>query len=337
MKRISIKDIAKQAGVVPSTVSFVLNGKAKEMRISDAVAERINALAKEVGYQPNGTAVSLRTGKTKIIGLIVEDISNIFFATLAKQAEDTAYAAGYKIVYCCTENDDEKASELVNMLFHQQVDGFLITPSAGMAGDISKLLGLKKPVVLMDRFFPEINVPHVLVENYEGVAVGIKHLHDKGYKKIAFITDTPYQMQMHQREMGYSDTIASLFGEGQELVLKIHYRLDPEEAINMICNFIKAHPEIDAVLFSTNYLCIYGLQSFKRMGLHIPSDIAVVCFDDHMIFKVYSPAITVIEQPVAEIAKTAVELLVKQLNGSLKECDELHVRKKPRFIIREST
>src|SRR5919112_3360214 len=107
MKRVSIKDIAKQVGVVPSTVSFVLNGKAKEMRISDELAEKIKAVVKEKGYQPNHTAVSLRTGRTKILGLIVEDISNVFFATLAKIIEDEVYAMGYKILYCSTENNDQ--------------------------------------------------------------------------------------------------------------------------------------------------------------------------------------------------------------------------------------
>src|SRR5688572_9944947 len=173
MKRVSIKDIAKQAGVVPSTVSFVLNGKAKKMRISDEMVEKIQALVKKTGYQPNYTAVSLRTGRTKIIGLIVEDISNIFFASLAKTIEDEAYALGYKIVYCSTENNDEKGNELIRMLSRQQVEGFLITPSAGMAEEIQTLLDHKQPVVLMDRFFTDVEAPYVLVDNYEGVKIGM--------------------------------------------------------------------------------------------------------------------------------------------------------------------
>ena len=163
MKRVSIKDIAKQAGVVPSTVSLVLNGKSKEMRISDELAERIKALARETGYQPNHTAVSLRTGKSKIIGLIVEDISNVFFSTLAKTVEDEVYALGYKIVYCSTENSDEKGNELIRTLFHQQLEGFLITPSTGMEGEVARLLQHKKPVVLMDRYFSNLDVPYVFL------------------------------------------------------------------------------------------------------------------------------------------------------------------------------
>lgn len=337
MKKISIKDIARQAGVVPSTVSFVLNGKAKEMRISDIVAEKINALAKEIGYQPNRTAVSLRTGKTKIIGLIVEDISNTFFASLAKQVEDTAYQEGYRIVYCSTENDDEKGCELINMMFHQQVDGFLITPCKGMAKDIARLMDLHKPVVLMDRYFPEINVPYVLAENYGGVTEAVSHIYNKGYKKIGFVNISPFQMQMHQREMGFREAVNFHYGTGNELVLHINYGLNSEDAISTICSFIKANPEMDAILFATNYLGIYGLQSLKRLGLSIPSDMAMVCFDDHDIFRIYSPTITVIQQPIEEIAKTAVELLLKQFNGVSLQSDEFYVLKKTQLIIREST
>ena len=188
MKRVSIKDIAKQAGVAPSTVSFVLNGKAKEMRISDQLAEKIKSLAKKVGYHPNQTAVSLRTGRSKIIGLIVEDISNVFFATLAKTIEDKAYSLGYRIVYCSTENNDDKGNELIKMLLNQQVDGFLITPSKGMNLQVAELLKRHKPVVLMDRFFPDVKVPYVLVDNFEGVAMAIEHLASGGYKKIGFVS-----------------------------------------------------------------------------------------------------------------------------------------------------
>src|SRR5690349_555912 len=115
MRKVSLKEIAKIAGVVPSTVSFVLNGKAKEMRISTELADRIKTIAENSGYVPNQVAVSLRTGYSKILGLIVEDISNVFFATLAKTIEDEVQSFGYRVVYCSSENDKTKGNELINM------------------------------------------------------------------------------------------------------------------------------------------------------------------------------------------------------------------------------
>lgn len=335
MKKVSIKDIARQAGVVPSTVSFVLNGKAKEMRISHDLAEKIKALAKEANYQPNYTAVSLRTGRTKILGLIVEDISNVFFASLAKTIEDEAYALGYKIVYCSTENNDEKGSELIRMLSHQQVEGFLITPSKGMAAEVSNLLDHKKPVVLMDRYFKDLEVPYVLVDNQAGVKEGMAHLLQKGHQKIAFITVDLDQVQMKEREKAYK---ACMKGHPYEenLILKLSYTVKPDAAVEQISAFLKGIPDLEAVFFATNYLGVYGLESIKALGWSIPDDLAVICFDDHDIFRLYTPGITIIKQPIKSIAVTAIQMLMKQFQHEKLSKAELHVLKKPELIVRGS-
>ncbi len=168
MKRVSLKDIAKMTGASPSTVSFVLNGKAREMRISDDLAKKIVAIAKREGYHPNQVAVRLRTGKSQMLGLVVESISGNFFAALAKVIEEEAEQYGYKVVYCATENDGKKGQELIKMLSQQQVDGYIITPAIGMEEDIEQLIEHKKPVVLLDSYIPNMDVPHVLVDNYGG-------------------------------------------------------------------------------------------------------------------------------------------------------------------------
>ncbi len=338
MKRVSIKDIARQAGVAPSTVSFVINGKAKEMRISDRLAERIKALAKKVGYYPNQTAVSLRTGRSKIIGLIVEDISNVFFATLAKTIEDKAYSLGYRIVYCSTENNDDKGNELIKMLLNQQVDGFLITPSKGMDKQIAELVKRHKPVVLMDRTFPDIEVPYVLVDNYGGVKAGIEHLQSKGYSKIAFVTVDLDQIQMHEREKGYRDTLKlHSLQHPDKWILKLSYDQSRDSSINRITAFIKKNNDIDAIFFATNYLGIYGLESIEHLEMNIPADIAVVCFDDHDIFRIFRPGITIIEQPIEEIAKDSIEILINSIEGRHLPAEEYAVVKETSMIVRGST
>jgi len=337
MKRVSIKDIAKRAGVVPSTVSFVLNGKAKQMRISDEMADKIKALAVETGYQPLQAAVSLRTGRTKTLGLIVEDISNVFFASLAKSIEDEAYELGYKMVYCSTENDTVKGKELIRMLTHQQVDGYLITPAPGMSEDIRKLSAAQKPVVLMDRYFPELNVPFTLVDNYVGVQMGMKHIQEQGYRNIAFVTVDLDQIQMVERERAYQDACQKENGtKNKELICKLPYKLKPDEAIDRICRFILDHPDIDAVFFATNYIGIYGLESIRKAGLSIPDDLAVICFDDHDIFRMFTPAITVIKQPIERIAKSAIHMLIDQIEKRTSHADA-HSVNKPEMIIRSST
>src|ERR1700743_1032402 len=185
MKKVSISDIARKAGVSVSTVSFVMNDKAVKMRISREVIEKEENVAREMGYRPNQLARGLRTGKTKTIGLIVENISNAFFATLAKSIEDEAKRYDYKVVYCSTDNDEEKARDLINMLSQRQVDGYIITPTLNLGEDIRKLQA-DKPVILIDRYFPQHDeIPAVLVDNYEGVAHGMETLIAKGYKRLA--------------------------------------------------------------------------------------------------------------------------------------------------------
>ncbi|HEY6901543.1 MAG TPA: LacI family DNA-binding transcriptional regulator, partial [Puia sp.] len=208
MKKVSISDIARKAGVSVSTVSFVMNDKAVKMRISREVIDKVENVAREMGYRPNQLARGLRTGKTKTIGLIVENISNAFFATLAKTIEDEAKKYDYKVVYCSTDNDEEKARELINMLSQRQVDGYIITPTLNLAEDIRKLQAENKPVVLIDRYFPQHDeIPAVLVDNYEGVARGMECLIGKGYRKVALVTIETEMAHMKDRVQAYCDVL----------------------------------------------------------------------------------------------------------------------------------
>lgn len=336
MKRVSIKDIAKLAGVVPSTVSSVLNGKEKEARISVALAEKIKAIAKDLNYEPNYTAVSLRTGKTHIIGLIIEDIANPFFASLARALEDEAYKLKYRILFGSTENNDEKGKELLNMLFHRRVEGFIIAPSSGMKKIVQQFVQAKRPMVLIDRYFPDIAVPSTLVDNFMGVQQLMQHLLEKKYKRIGFVTVDLKQVQMQQREEAYKSELQHHgLRVSENLILRIGFNLNNEEKVQQISNFIlKQKP--DAIIFATNYLGLSGLESIKQLNISIPDDLAVVCFDDNDIFKLWTPGITSIAQPIQEIAKTAIELLFKQINEEEIGQNQMQVLKAPHLIVRSS-
>jgi LacI family transcriptional regulator len=249
--------------VAPSNVSFVINGQEKQGRISAQLATRIKKIIKETGYQPNRSAVSLRTGKTNMIGLIVEDISNSFFSQLAKSIEDMAYKVGYKVVYCSTENNDKKGAELVEML-HKQVDGFIITPSKGMKEPVLKLKKNKKPVVLLDRYFPDVNIPYVLIDNFTAVKNGVEYMVKAGYKNIAIITTAMDQVQMQEREAGYVQCLKehTLYKKNYTLLLKFSAMQDIYA--DQIKKFLLKRPQTDAVFFCYELPGHTGSQSFKR-------------------------------------------------------------------------
>jgi LacI family transcriptional regulator len=337
MKRVSLKDIARIAGVSPSTVSFVLNGKAKQMRISEALAGKIMEVAKKEGYHPNPVAVSLRTGKSQILGLIVETISGNFFASLARIIEDEAARFGYKIVYTSTENNHQKGKELIGMLSQRQVDGYIITPTPGMEPEIRELIADNKPVVLMDSYFPGIDVPHVLVNNYEGVMNGMEHMIEKGYRRIGFVTVDLQLVQMDERLRAYHDSMKKHDLADDNLVITLPYDGGAKESgIQQITDFLKNTPDLEAVFFATNYLGLLGLESIHRLGLKLPDDLAMICFDDHDVFRLYPPGITCIRQPAEEIAKTALELLMNQL-GKSNNTGKTNIEVSPDLIVRGTT
>jgi LacI family transcriptional regulator len=332
---VSIKDIARSLGVSPSSVSIVLNGKAKEKRISDELASKILKASQLMGYFPNQAAVSLRTGQSKTIGLLVENISNNFFSYLAKTIEDEVRMFGYNVVYCSTENDPRKGSELIQMLYNQQVDGYLITPTVGMEADIKKLVDRKKPVVLMDRYLESIDLPYVLADNSKGMKDGMEILIKAGYRKVGFVTNDLDLVQMRERERAYKEALdlADILID-EKKILKLKYTFLKDEAIKSISDFLEVS-DLDAIFFATNYIGIYGLQSIHNLKIKIREGLGVICFDDHDIFSLHTPAITAIRQPIKEIAITAVRILMGQL-GLLQNVQDYQVLLPTKIIFRNS-
>ena len=338
MKRISLKDVAKEAGISTSTVSFILNGRAREMRISKDLEKRVRIIADKLGYVPNQVAVSLRTGQSKMIGLIVESISGHFFGLLAKIIEDEAEKAGYKLLYSSTENRAQRGIEILKMFSQQQVDGYLITPAKGMEKAIQAIAKQNKPLVLIDSYFPSDSISHVLVDNHKGMMMGMKHLFEKGYKNIGFVTVDLPLVQIEERKKTFKDALAAKkIKKPDEQVLEIPYNTTREDIVKMIKKFIRDKPEMDAIFFATNYLGIQGLECIQEEGLQMPGDIAMICFDDHDLFRLFPKGITAIQQPIDEIAKKAISLLIKQLgNGQHKKVCE-QVKLLPQLIKRGST
>lgn len=313
MKKPSIKDIALKAGVSPSTVSSVLNGKAKHMRISDVVAARVKQIAEREGYQPNTTAVSLRTGRSKIIGLIVEDIANPFFSALARTIEDEAIKLGYRIVYCSTENDLERGNDLLTMLGQTHVDGFIITPVPGMEVKLNELHEQGRPMVFMDRFVESMKVPCVLIDNYDGVKKGMTYLIERGYKKVGYVSTNTSQVQMAARLSAYTDLVEERL-LGSSAVTEVDFSTNRTTIKEQLKKFIISH-KLDAIFFATNYLGVIGLEIVNELEWKVPDQLAIVCFDDTDLFQLYPPGITAVRQPVQGIAEHSIKLLLEQMNG----------------------
>jgi LacI family transcriptional regulator len=198
-KKTSIVDIANALNISKTTVSFILNGRDKEKRISQELVVRVLKYVKEVGYRPNSLAKSLRTGKSKIIGLMVEDISNPFFANIARLIEDRAYEKGYRIIYCSTDNDTRKTQDLITMFRDRHVDGYIMAPPRNIEEDVTDLINGGFPVVMFDRYLPDIDTDYVVIDNQFSTYNATRHLIEQGYKNIAYISFSSKQIQVEDQ------------------------------------------------------------------------------------------------------------------------------------------
>ncbi|MGO4878156.1 LacI family DNA-binding transcriptional regulator [Pedobacter psychrotolerans] len=318
MKTLSIKDIAVEAGVSITTVSFIINGKARNKSISEAVIKKVEKIIAESGYKPNQIARSLRTGNSNIIGLIIEDISNSFFSRIARLIEDKAYKKGYKIIYSSTENNVEKAKELINMFKSRKVDGYIISPIKGLEEDIQQLLTDQKPVILFDRSLPGLDTNYVGADHFKATYESIASFIKQGRRRISLITTDIDVAQITARLEGYQKALEDHdIAYDENLVLKVHFNQEEDETRLQMEKLFRT-VETDAILFATNYLAISGLKVLKQTGQKIGKNLSVMAYDDHEVFELHTPGISAIQQPLEEIAEATIQLILRQLSSKTK-------------------
>ncbi|BDU25759.1 LacI family DNA-binding transcriptional regulator [Flavobacterium sp. GSB-24] len=311
-KPVSIKDIADHLNISISTVSFVLNGKAEEKHISKKMTQKVLDYTKLIGYKPNQIAQSLRTGRSKILVFMVEDISSSFFSKLARIFEDMIYKKGYKVIFCSNENNDQKSRELIDLFNFRQVDGFIIVPSPGIKDTVEDLINYNIPVVLMDRFFEDLQCNYVGIDNVRASNDAVLHLIKNSFKNIGFITTTSNQSQMRDRLNGYDQAIF-------ECGLKPNILKIPEnklaEAKEYIRDFFVKNINLDSVFFSTNYLAQSGLEVFKENDYVLLKKLGIISFEDHDMFRLCPTSISCVSQPLSEISAKLMETMLSLLEN----------------------
>ena len=313
----SIKAVAEALQVSTATVSYILNGKAKEKRISSDLTKRVLEFVKEHNYKPNHLAKSLRTGKTNVIGLIVEDISDPFFANVAGNIENIAYENGYEIIYSSTKNDTQKAKDLIKTFQDRNVDGYIITPTEGLEDTVNSLVASGLPVVLFDRNCSDNDnqISFVGVDNFKGAYNAVKYLIFQGYKNIAFITLDSAQNQMIERLLGYEQAVNE--ARLKSLVYKFDYlQVKKQQIIGDINRILEDNPQLDALFFSTNYLAMSGIEVLNDKRIHIGSEMGVMVFDDNDLFRIHRPSISAINQPVYEMSKQLITTLLGHMENT---------------------
>lgn len=339
MKKTSLNDIAKHLGVSKTLVSFVLNGRGKEFRISDEICQKVMDAAKEMNYQPNRIAQGLRTGKTNTIGLIIADIANPFFGKLGREIEQEAALNGYSVIFCSSDENPEKSRQQIAMLQQNQVDGYIISPPMNSESQIRELSKGRTPFVLIDRYFPEIECNYIVVDNFDSAYRATSHLLKLGRRRIANITVNLDLVNMKARTEGYKKALADhAIPIDESLVKVLPFSHDNKDITNVITDLFgqKNDLKADAILFSTSKLGINGIECISSLGLKIPDDIAVISFDNSDAYKICVSPVTVVAQPLQEIGRKAVNILLEKINFPDRLDEFQQITLNTEFIIRKS-
>ena len=311
-RQITLKYIADKLGISPSTVSRVLSGQAKRYRISRKTQEAVLSEAKRLDFSPNQLARGLRLKKTHTLGLVIPDISNPFFASLARYVELAARESGYSVFLSDSEERTDIEIESLRLMQSRKVDGIIISP-VGQSGDhLTKLYQAGLPIVIVDRYFPSMNLPFVTSDNYNGALEGVSYLIASGHRCIACIQGLTDSAPSIDRVNGYK---AALNEHGIALQDNLIIGEDFREQNGYVSTkLLLEQKDKPTAIFSVGNLITLGvLQAIAEAGLHVPDDLSIVSFDEQPYSAFLSTPMTTIAQQNEAMGQIGVSLLLGQM------------------------
>ncbi|MFX3617445.1 MAG: LacI family DNA-binding transcriptional regulator [Sporolactobacillus sp.] len=323
----TIRDVARNAGVSPATVSRVLNNKGY---VSEEKKDRIEKVIQEMGFEPNQVARGLAKKTSNTLALIVSDITNPFFPELAKGAEHVAHSKGYSLLLGNTKGVDNEENDYINILMNKYIDGVIIATH-----DIdSQLLGqhTKMPMVILEMENNIENACTIKVDNLQGSIRATEHLISVGCKRIAHIYGPQYDQTAKERLAGYQKVIhehAAL----EEIIVPGDFTIDG--GIAAVGQLLSGHPQIDGLFVGNDLMAVGVMKELSRLHIRVPEDIAICGFDGIYLTKVVSPEITTIEQPIYQMGELAAEKLINRINNPYMNHERIELKTK--LVIRESS
>lgn len=305
----TIKDVALKAGVSVTTVSRVLNNRGY---LSEELKKKVYDTMKELNYRPNELARSLSRSKSNIIGLIVPFVSHPFFGELTSHIEEHAHRNGYKLLFCNSQLDKHKELEYIDMLRSSRVDGIIM---GSHTLEVEAYRQIHLPLVTFDRQISP-DIPYVCSDNYHGGAMATSLLVDKGCRKLAHIGVHPHLNLLSRRRYDAFRDIAEQHGIWHtSLHTDINgFRL--EEYAQLAEQLFREHPDIDGIFASSDIIAAQMLKTCQENGRSVPEDVKIIGYDGIALRSLYTPQISTIRQPIEEISRLAVELIIQQVQGN---------------------
>jgi DNA-binding LacI/PurR family transcriptional regulator len=324
----SISDVAEAAGVSIATVSHVINDT---RYVSGEVTQKVRTAIADLGYMPSSLARGLAGKETKIIGVILSDISNPYFTSIYRGLESVFSAEGYELILANTGEQDSNQELVVRTMMSRQIDGLVIAPTGRESRMLNHLIASGIPVVLIDRDAPVENVSLVDLDNVTAAYQATSHLIEDGYQKIGIILGLPDVCTTQTRLEGYKMALESFnIPFLEEYVVNGQSRI--EGGYQSIKRLMQLEEPPNAFFTINNLMTTGALYAFRELGLSCPRDVGLVGFDDHDWADIVTPPLTVIRQPTFEMGVKAAKILIDNTKG-LKIS---HERLQGRLIIRGS-
>ena len=328
--RVTLQDVASLAGVSQATAGRALGGYGT---ISEDSRQRVEQAATKLGYRTNAVARALASGTTKSIGLVIGDIENPFFATVARGLSDVVQEAGYTVVLANADENWDMERQALEVFDTRSVDGLVVAPAPGSDASSIEKLGNRIPLVVIDRDLPGLDVDSVLVDNVAGAASATRHLVNLGHREIGLVTEPPVISSVRERIQGYEQvleenglaTSPSLRAEGTPRL---------EGGLLAATELLNSPDRPHAIFATTNTMTAAVLAAAAELGLKIPEDLSLVGFDDSEWMRLVSPPITVVRQPVYALGQATGRLLNDRINGWTGDPKQL--RLKTELVVRES-
>ncbi|MBX7468762.1 LacI family DNA-binding transcriptional regulator [Streptomyces sp. NPDC056084] len=306
-----IKDVATEAGVSVATVSRVLNSHPS---VSEAARVRVLAAVETLGYRPNAVARSLRTDRTRTLGLVISDVLNPYFTELARSVEEAARALGYSVIIGNADERPDLQDHHVRTLLDRRIDGLLVSPTDGGSPLMLEAVRGGTPIVFVDRWIPGIDVPVVRADGRAAIGDLVAHLHRLGRRRLAIIAGPAATTTGSERVEAFR---AALAAHGLPLPDEYVGQGDFQAASGRRATerFLALPEPPDAVFAADNLMTLGALDALRAHGLRIGADIALAAFDDIPWFVHTDPPVTAIAQPTGELGRAAVQALAGLIGG----------------------
>lgn len=326
--------IAQRTGYSISTVSRVLNGKAKKYRIGDKTVKLIQEEAKKCNYTPSLLAKGLRTKESHTIGLLIPSLENFFFSILSSAVIKEATQFDYIVLIVCTQENEINEKECLRQLMSRRVDGIIAVPSGNNPSEFEQI-SERVPIILVDRYFESSSLPYICTNNYNGALLATEYFIKNGHKNIACIQGPPYQTPVIERVRGYNDALKKAGLEEYSDVVGEDFSIENGYIETKLLLSYKDRPS--AILALSNTILLGAIKAISEARMKISKDISIISFDNNQFLDYLNPSITRIEQPIQEIGILATRTLVKHLRDSTRiEADHNSIQLLPKLIIGDS-